>query len=179
MRKIFLFASLLFLLSAGYAFGAEPCIAHQFESQKEDGPDTTKVRPSDWNDCHEEPPKVLTFTVGCTNCAVLADADDHASFWFNATERTLTITQVVCKSDAGNPTIQLQRDDGSATSMFTTALTCDATPTGTDGTDGILTSFVSGENVISPAHWLDYLTVTAGGVAKKLTISIKMTVSVS
>ena len=158
------------------ADAAEPCIAHDFVSGKSDGADTTQVRPSDWNACHAEPAKVLTIGIGCPSCAVLADSDDYSSIWLNDTERTLTITQVTCKPDTGGPTIQLQRDDGSAANMFASALTCNTTPSGTDGTDGILTSFSGSENVLSPGHWLNLNIATAGGAAKQITVSIRMTV---
>lgn len=174
-RYLFLFA---LLLIAQAAWSAEPCLTHKFVSKQAEGADASQIRVSDWNACHSEPPKQLMWGIGCTKtaCAVLEDADDFPQFWYNDTERTMTITSVLCRSNAGNPTIQLQRDDGSATNMFTTALTCDPTPTGTDGTDGILTSFVSGENVLSPGHWLTFLVVTAGGTAKAVDLSIKMTV---
>ena len=173
-RLIFILA---LLIIGDIALAAEPCIKHKFQSAVTDAGDASMVGPSEWNECHSEPPATISFTVGCTaaSCGVLADDDDYNSFWLNDTERTYTITKVTCKSDAGGPTMQLQRDDGSATNMFTTAITCDPTPTGTDGTDGILTSFISGENVISPAHYLNYLTATAGGVAKSVAITIKMT----
>lgn len=177
--KIILFLLALLLGAVDLGYTAEPCIKHKFVLGKSDGADDAVVQPSDWNDCHVEPPKTLTFTIGCPTCAVLATTDDYPAIWLNDTERTLTITQVTCKSDAGTPTINLQRDDGSAANIFTSAMTCDTTPSGTDGTDGILTSsgFVSGENVLSPGHWLGFLSVTPGGTAKMVTVSIKMTVT--
>lgn len=179
MKISYLIIALGLILGASqFANGAEPCIKHDFISQKTQGSDPTVIGPNEWNACHGEPPKQLMWGIGCTKtaCAVLEDADDFPQFWYNDTERTMTITSVLCRSNTGNPTIQLQRDDGSPTNMFTTALTCDPTPTGTDGTDGILTSFISGENVLSPGHWLTFLVVTAGGTAKAVDLSIKMTV---
>lgn len=177
MRKFCL--TIIFLALGASVYAAEPCITHKDTSTGAAGGGGA-IGSTEWNACHSEPVKTLTFTIGCPTCAVLATTDDYPAIWLNDTERTLTITQVTCKSDAGTPTINLQRDDGSAANIFTTAMTCDITPTGTDGTDGILTSagsqFVSGENILSPGHWLGFLSVTPGGVAKMVTVSIKMTV---
>lgn len=176
--KILLLIAALLLLG-GVAHGAEPCITHEFVSELTPGGDPDLVSKTAWNACHVEPPKSIMFSFGCTKtaCPVLEDEDDYPSIVYNHSERTWTITEVLCKSNAGNPTIQLQRDDGSPTNMFSSALTCDPTPSGTDGSDGILTSFVSGENVISPTHWIDFLIVAAGGTAKQVSISIKYTVN--
>lgn len=176
LKVLLVFAALLF---SANAWAAEPCITHEFVSGAADDEDTTKLRPSDWNACHVEPPKSIMFGFGCTKtaCPVLEDADDYPSHIYNHSERTWTITEVLCRSNAGSPTIQFQRDDGSPVDMFTTALTCSTAPTGTDGTTGILTSFVSGENIISPTHWIDFLMVAAGGTAKQISISVKYTVN--
>jgi hypothetical protein len=61
--------------------------------------------------------------------------------------------------------------------MFSSALTCDPTPSGTSGSDGILTSFVSGENVLSAGDRLDYQTVSAGSTAKRVAVSVEGFVS--
>lgn len=119
--------------------------------------------------------KQFVFVMGADNGAVLVDGDDQADIFPNRTGKTLTITEVYCKCDAGAPTIQLQKNDGSATNMFSSALTCNSTPSGTDGTDGILTSFVSGENVIASTNIVDLLTVSAGGTAKRYTLVVSYT----
>jgi hypothetical protein len=106
---------------------------------------------------------------------VLQDTDDEASIWRNE-ESARTITKVVCESDAGSPTMQLQRDDGSPANMFASALTCDATPSGTDGSDGILTSFSGTENAIAATNRIDHLTVTAGGTATWVAVTISGTI---
>jgi hypothetical protein len=160
-------------------FAAEPCIKHTFQSAKAQGSDPTLIGPNEWNACHSEPPKIIQWGIGCTKaaCAVLEDGDDYPKFLFNYSERTWTITKVLCRSDAGGPMIQLQRDDGSPVNMFSSNMTCNSTPSGTDGTDGILTSFVSGENVISPEHYLSFVMVSAGGTAKAIDITIQFTTS--
>lgn len=104
---------------------------------------------------------------------VLEDTDDVNDVFINTLGVSLTITKVTCKPDqASAPTIMLQKDDGSAANMFSAAMTCDLTPSGTDGTDGILTSFVAGENVLAAGDSIKLLTATAGGVATYYTVYI-------
>ena len=104
---------------------------------------------------------------------VLEDTDDVNDIFINTLGVSLTITKVTCKPDqAASPTIMLQKDDGAAANMFSASMTCNTTPSGTDGTDGILTSFVAGENVLAAGDSIKLLTTTAGGVATYYTVYI-------
>lgn len=106
------------------------------------------------------------FLLGADNGEALADTDDQPDFFCNESGVTLTITEVVCRSDAGTPAVNLQKDDGSPTDMLASDLTC-ATGAGTSQT-----SFVSGENVIPDGTCVDFVMDTAGGVAKRLTFNM-------
>lgn len=171
MKKILL-ALGFFLLLAEYGFAAEPCITHQFVSEKSDSADTTLIRPSDWNSCHSEPPKLVMFGFGCTKtaCAVLEDADDYVNIIYNYSERTWTISEVICRSNAGTPSINLLRDDGTPTAILSSNLSCS-----TSGATS--SSFTSGENVIAPGHWIGFSTISAGGTAKRVDVGIKYSTS--
>ena len=105
---------------------------------------------------------------GTGTSSVLQDADDEASIWNNQTGGQVTIASVTCESDTGTPTVQLQRDDGSPTNMLSSNLSCATTPAST-------TTFVSGENVIASGNRVDYLTVSAGGSAHWVAITITYT----
>jgi hypothetical protein len=107
--------------------------------------------------------------------SVLQDTDDELSAFRQALSAR-TITKVVCESDTGTPTIMLQKDDGSPADMFAAAMTCRNTPSGTDGTLGILTSFQSGENALAQDVRLDALIVVAGGSAHWVAITISGTI---
>ena len=96
--------------------------------------------------------------------SVLTDTDDELSIWRNELSAR-TITKVTCESDAGSPTIMLQKDDGTPVDMWTTALTC--------STSGATqTSFNSGENSLSVGDRIDLLIVAAGGVAKWVAVTV-------
>jgi len=100
--------------------------------------------------------------------SVLQDTDDEATVFRNRFAGTITITSVVCETDTGSPTVQLQKDDGSATNMLSSNLTCDGTPT---------TGFVSGENTLAAGDRIDSLIVSAGGSAHWVAVTIMYTVN--
>jgi len=112
----------------------------------------------------------FTFVLGADNGAVLVDGDDQKQIWWNNLGSTATITTVGCICDGGTPTVNIQRDDGSAANILASDLTCSTTGATT-------TSFVSGETVISDGHKVDFLSQTAGGVAKRLTLTVTYTVT--
>jgi len=100
--------------------------------------------------------------------SVLQDTDDELTVFRNRYTNTITINSVVCETDTGTPTVQLQKDDGSATNMLSSNLTCDGTPT---------TTFVSGENTMAAGDRLDGLIVSAGGSAHWVAITVSYTVN--
>src|SRR6185437_15014069 len=105
--------------------------------------------------------QVLNFRIGSDHGPVLLDSDDESAI-FSCEYATCTITKVTCKADAGNQTVQLQKDDSSPVNMFASNLTCSPTPSGSDGTAGILTSCAGGENVLVSGNWLNYQTIASG-----------------
>ena len=108
----------------------------------------------------------IVYMAGCDTCSVLTNADSQKTIYVNVIG-PMTIESVTCFADAGSPTINIQRDDGSPVNMLSSSLTCSGTPT---------TSFVAGENKLNPDHKLDFVMVTAGGTAKRATVVIKATV---
>jgi hypothetical protein len=98
----------------------------------------------------------------------LQDTDD-----FNAVLRIpygQTVAQVCARTDTGTSVINLQRDDGSAANILTSNLTAATT-------EACTTTFVSGENVLSEGHYINFVMVTAAasGTPTKVTVSAKTT----
>jgi hypothetical protein len=115
-------------------------------------------------------PRLLGYIAGSDTAAVvLADTDDQADIYVNRLGQAITITEVWCACDAGNPTIQLQKDDGAPADMLTANLACSA------GAGASTTNFVAGESAIADGNRLDFKMVAAGGVAKRVTIFVKYT----
>jgi hypothetical protein len=100
--------------------------------------------------------------------AVLADADDQAGIYVNRLGQGIHVTEVWCQSDAGSPTIQLQKDDGSATNMLSSNLSCSTSGATT-------TTFVSGEDAVANTDKINFVMVSAGGTAKRVTVYVKYT----
>lgn len=111
----------------------------------------------------------VIFILGSDGGVVLANTDDQASIYVNRLGSGVHVTEVWCQSDAGTPTIQLQKNDGTPTNMLSSDLTCSTSGAST-------TTFVSGEDAIANTDRIDYLTVAAGGTAKRITVAFKVTV---
>jgi hypothetical protein len=111
----------------------------------------------------------INYLAGCDTCTALADTDDQRTIYYNVVG-PMTINSVTCFSDAGTPTINLQRDDGSPANILTSDLTC--------STSGATSTSVSGpESVLNLNDKLDFVMVTAGGVAKRVTVVVKTTLN--
>jgi hypothetical protein len=80
--------------------------------------------------------------------------------------RAVHITEVVCSSSVGTDVINIGRDDGTPTSILSSNLTCNGTPT---------TSFVAGEDAIAVGHKIS-LTVVTGGVSQAIDVTVKYTI---
>lgn len=112
----------------------------------------------------------ITFILGADNAtSVLADTDDQPTIWWNRLGGGVTITEVGCESDAGTPTMQLQKDDGSPANILSSSLTCTTSGATT-------TTFASTQNAIASGNKIDFLMATAGGTAKRITVTIKYTI---
>jgi hypothetical protein len=106
--------------------------------------------------------------VGADNGAVLVDGDDQPDFYVNRS-RAITITEVYCIHDAGTaPIINLQRDDGTAANILSANLTC--------STSGATGTIDAAEDNVAVGDKVDFVMVTAGGAAKRVSITVKYTV---
>ncbi len=128
----------------------------------------------------------ITYIAGGDNVtATLADADDQAAIWVNDLGRTYRITRIWVQSDGGTPTINVARDDGSAANVLTTNLTA-ATGNGAcaDSSGSSMTirggsitcsNYISAtERDIAVGDALNFVMVTAGGTAKRVTVNIQL-----
>lgn len=112
--------------------------------------------------------RLIQFIIGSETGSPLADTDSQPSIFVNRYGQGLHVTEVWCESDGGTPSINIQRDAGSPTDILLPSLTC--------STSGVAsTSFVSGQDAIANATRLDFRMVSAGGTAKRITVSIKAT----
>jgi hypothetical protein len=111
----------------------------------------------------------INYLAGCDTCDVLTDADDQPTFFINVVG-AMTVNSVTCFSDAGTPTINIQRDDGTPANLLSANLAC--------STSGVTTTtFTGGEDALGVNDKLDFVLVTAGGVAKRVLVAIKATVN--
>ena len=107
----------------------------------------------------------ITYLAGCDSCSILTDADDQRTIYVNLIG-SMTIGEVTCFSDAGTPSINLQRDDGSPVDILSSDLVC--------STSGATSSTFSGsENLLVLNDKLNFVMVSAGGTAKRATVVIK------
>ncbi len=111
----------------------------------------------------------VTYLAGCDSCSVLTDSDDQRTIFVNLTG-AMTINSVTCFSDAGSPVINLQRDSGAVADILVGNLTC--SPSGATSS-----SVVAAQGVLNLDDRLNFVMVTAGGVAKRVTVAIKATVN--
>jgi hypothetical protein len=111
----------------------------------------------------------INYLAGCDTCSVLTDADDQRTIYANVIG-PMTINSVTCFSDAGTPTMNIQRDDGTPANILSSDLTCS-----TAGATS--TSFSGSENTLDLNHKLDFAMVTAGGSAKRVTVVVKATLN--
>jgi hypothetical protein len=111
----------------------------------------------------------ITYLAGCDTCSVLTDADDQKTIFLNVVG-SMVVAEVTCFSDAGNPMINIQRDDGTPANILSSNLSCSTGGTST-------TTFVGGESTLNLNDKLDFVMATAGGVAKRVTVAIKATVN--
>jgi hypothetical protein len=129
----------------------------------------------------------ITYIAGGDSAvAVLADADDQNDIWVNDLGRAYRVTRVWANSDGGTPVINLQRNDGSAANILSSNLTL-ATGNGVcadsaaasmpiKGTSITCSNTIaSGERDIAAGEAINFVMVTAGGVAKRVTVNLQLT----
>jgi hypothetical protein len=112
----------------------------------------------------------INYLAGCDSCGLLVDADDQKTFFQNVCD-AVTINTVTCFSDAGSPVINIQRQVGVAApvNVLSPDLTCSTT-----GASGAI---VGAQSVLNTGDKLDFVMVTAGGTAKRVTVVIKTTMN--
>jgi hypothetical protein len=111
----------------------------------------------------------ITYLAGCDTCGVLADTDDQKTIYFNVVG-PMTIESVTCFSDAGTPSINIRRDDGAPADILSSDLACSTSGATT-------TSFSGSEALLNLNDKVDFVVASAGGTAKRITVSIKATVN--
>jgi len=113
---------------------------------------------------------VLTCNITLFVSTGLADTDDLPSVSnCSYPGRALTITSVRCETDAGSPTVMLQRNDGTAANMLTGNITCTTDRGGAAGT------IDTAEDNIAATDTVDFLMVSAS-TANRVNILIQATV---
>lgn len=111
----------------------------------------------------------ITYLGGCDACSVLVNGDDQRTIYANLVG-AMTINSVTCFSDAGTPSINLQRDDGIPANILNSDLTCES------DNDGATSANIAGlEAVLNLNEKLDFVMVSAGGTAKRVTVTVKAT----
>ena len=111
----------------------------------------------------------FVFLLGAKNAAsALADADDEESIWINHLGSGITVIGVNCESDAGTPSINLQRDDGVPANILSANLSC--------STSDAAGTVDTAEDNVADGQKIDFVMVTAGGTAKRVTVTVKYTV---
>jgi hypothetical protein len=113
--------------------------------------------------------RAITYLAGCDTCSALADTDDQRTIYVNLVG-PMTINSVTCFSDSGTPIINLQRDDSTPANILTSDLSCSASGSSSVGIAG-------SESVLNLNDKLDFVMVTAGGAAKRVTVVVKATVN--
>ena len=112
--------------------------------------------------------RAITYLAGCDSCGLLTTADSENTIFLNVIG-SMTVNSVTCFSDAGAPTVNIQRNQaGTLTNILSANLTCSAT--------GATSSSFS-TSLLSLNDSLNFIIATADGVAKRVTVIIKATVN--
>jgi len=112
--------------------------------------------------------RAITYLAGCDSCSLLTTADSQNTIFLNVIG-SMTVNSVTCFSDAGAPTVNIQRNQaGTLTNILSANLTCSTT--------GATSSSFS-TSLLSLNDSLNFIIATADGVAKRVTVIIKATVN--
>jgi trimeric autotransporter adhesin len=110
---------------------------------------------------------LITYLGGCDSCSVLTTLDNQNLIYQNLLGATLTFQSITCYSDAGAPSINIQRDTGSGTANVTaSAISC--------STSGNTVSSFS-VTTINANDKLNFLMSGPDGTARRVTVIIKAT----
>ena len=115
----------------------------------------------------------ITYLAGCdaAACSALVDDDDQRTIYVNLVG-AMTINSVTCFSNAGTPSINLKRDVGGSTAnILNASLVCES-----DNDGATSTNIAALEGVLGLNDKLDFVMVSAGGSAKRVTITVKATI---
>lgn len=112
--------------------------------------------------------RVMVLLVGSDSGGLLSEYDDQRTFYQNLYAAPLKIEEVRCFTDAGLVSINLQRDDGTPSDILSAPLVCTR--------NGSKTTTFTPEGIVNPEDMLDYHTVTADGIAHRVTILVKATI---
>ena len=108
----------------------------------------------------------ITFLAGCDWCGLLDDSYSQKTIYYNLVG-PMTITGVACFSDAGTPIINVGKN-GTGSGILSSNLTC--------STSGSFTTSFS-DNVLNTYQSLDFKMITAGGTAKRVTVTIQVEIN--
>ena len=112
--------------------------------------------------------RAITYLAGCDSCSLLTTSDSQNTIFLNLIG-SMTINSVTCFSDAGAPTVNIQRNEtGTLTNILSANLICSTT--------GATSSSFS-TSVINLNDSLNFIMATADGVARRVTVIIKATVN--
>ena len=114
----------------------------------------------------------FSFLLGADNGSVLVDGDDQPDIFINHIGSGITVTGIFCRSDGGTPRIQVARNDGTPANILTDNAGAGMDCATTEATGTIDT----GEDNVADTQGLNFTMVTAGGVAKRVAVTIKYTV---
>jgi hypothetical protein len=109
----------------------------------------------------------INYIAGCDSCSALSATDDDQPTIYQDVIGTLYITGVTCFTNAGSPTINLKRNNGStATDIMAAAIACDGTAK---------TNFNGTEYQLVSGNRIDFDLVDAS-TANRVTVVIKAVV---
>jgi hypothetical protein len=118
-------------------------------------------------------PRILTFMLGADDGETLVDTNDQATIYWNRTGATEVITEVACESDAGTPTINIARDDGTPANVLSTALTCSTSGATSCASGCDVDTIEATEDDVAAGNKLD-LVLVAASTAKRITVVVKL-----
>jgi trimeric autotransporter adhesin len=111
--------------------------------------------------------RLITYLGGCDSCSVLTAADNQKLIYQNLLGAPVTLLSITCYSDAGTPSVDIQRDSGGTLANVT------ASPIGCSTTPTAATSFSLA--TLNANDKVNFLMTTPDAVAHRVTIIIKVT----